>query len=364
MIIPSFYPNEGGAERQLKILSAMLKNLDQNFQIEIITRSVPGFAMEDRMDGCKITRLKSVFYPYDFLIRLALKLFSCRRTIDIIHVHTLNSPALLCAMIGKILGLPVITKVTRSGSGSKLSALSNKSFPNCSSFVLFRYMSKFVAITDDIANELVSAGCKPQKIVKIPNGVNLTSIRKSAVAGKKITCACVGRLIVRKNIKELVRIWAHPEISKNFDLVIVGDGPQFHAIKAEIQALNLSANCKLLGELDQKGVSNVLKASQIFIHPSVSEGLSNAVLEAMAHKNFVIARDLPTNREVLRNGEAGKLFTDINELYLIMQQYIDQADQIISQGNLAYRIIKKHYALEMIGKKYIDLYYQLKNREG
>lgn len=359
MVIPSFYPEEGGAERQLKLLCDTVKNLDNNIFLEVVTRSIHGQPFKEKNEIFSLTRLKTALYPYDFLIRLAYHVIVRRRNIDIIHVHTLNSPAWLCAIIGKIFGIKTIVKVPRSGDGSRLDSMSSNLAYKFVSQVFFRLVSKVVAITDDISQGLRNAGCPYSKITKIPNGVLISPTSKMPKNRDKILCVCVGRLIERKKVEELIDIWKYDTINQNFDLAIIGDGPEFSRISEKISRFKLERSCKLYGALSQGEVFQLLSESKIFVHPSVSEGLSNALLEAMSKGNAIIARDIPANREILSKGRAGKLFKNVDNVNEMLLEYLENLDNLAAHSEGARCIISEHYSIEIVSKKYVDLYIRL-----
>lgn len=359
MVIPSFYPLEGGAERQLKLLCDTLKNLDDDICLEVITRSIRGQPFREKNKNFSLTRIRTALYPYDFLIRLTHHVIVRRRNIDIIHVHTLNSPAWLCAIIGRIFGIETIVKVPRSGDGSRLDRMSSNRAYKIVSHVFFRLVSKVVAITDDISQGLRKAGCPSGKIAKIPNGVLISPISKTSKNRDKILCVCVGRLVKRKKVEELIDIWKYDTINQNFDLAIIGDGPEFSKISEKISQFKLERSCKLYGALSQGEVFQLLSESKIFVHPSVSEGLSNALLEAMSKGNAIIARDIPANREILSKGKVGKLFKNVGNVNEMLLEYLENSDKLAAHSVGSRRIISKYFSIEIVGKKYVDLYTRL-----
>ena len=124
----------------------------------------------------------------------------------------------------------------------------------------------------------------------------------------------VGRMKTQKNYAFLIQ--AFSGVSEGL-LVIAGDGDQRPRLEAEVEALGLAHRVRFLGALDQTGVRRLLRAADVFVQPSLYEGQSNAVLEAM-HAGLPIAvSDIPEQRETLVDpdtDETGGLLVPLNDL--------------------------------------------------
>ena len=115
----------------------------------------------------------------------------------------------------------------------------------------------------------------------------------------------VGRLDPVKDQAGLIRAFAQtPNVGKSA-LVIAGDGPSRPQLEAVIKELGLGGRVRLLGERDD--VPLVLRALDVFVLPSIGEGISNAILEAMATGLAVIATRVGGNVELVREDVTGRL---------------------------------------------------------
>ncbi len=113
----------------------------------------------------------------------------------------------------------------------------------------------------------------------------------------------VGRLAAVKNYKLLVRAIAGiPDV----DLVLIGDGPQRADIEAAAAAAGVSERVRLLGH--REDVAELLPGLDVFVLPSLSEGMSNTLLEAMACGLPVVASRVGGNVELVGDGVNGMLF--------------------------------------------------------
>ncbi len=92
-----------------------------------------------------------------------------------------------------------------------------------------------------------------------------------------------------------------------FEYIIIGDGPDHQRIQFTIFDLDLGGSVQLLGNLNTNTVRDYLRKSDIFLFSSLSEGISNAILEAMACEVVVVSTDCGGTNEVIQNGINGYL---------------------------------------------------------
>ncbi|HND14067.1 MAG TPA: glycosyltransferase, partial [Pseudomonadales bacterium] len=125
-----------------------------------------------------------------------------------------------------------------------------------------------------------------------------------------VVIGTVGRLAEVKNQLSLLRavhriLQARPELASQLRLVIVGDGPLAARIAQAVTELGLDALVWLPG--DRHDIPELLQCMDLFVLPSLGEGISNTVLEAMASGLPVIATDVGGNPELVRDGWNGRL---------------------------------------------------------
>ena len=105
-------------------------------------------------------------------------------------------------------------------------------------------------------------------------------------------------------------------------------------------------------------VPEILRATDIFVLPSYSEGLSNALMEAMASGCACIASDVGGNRFLLQNGVSGFLYPagDREALQSHLRRLIEDPSRRRSLGEAARRRIHEHFSWETVGKLYKELF--------
>lgn len=156
-----------------------------------------------------------------------------------------------------------------------------------------RKCSNVIACSKTIANALKPHGIEA---TAIQNGVNLGgSVHKEAFEMKQLEhpiFITVGSLIHRKNVSYIISAFnLYAERNKG-SLVILGDGPEMSMLKTLAQGPRVYLNGNV------SNVKDYLKASDYFISASLSEGLPNTVLEALAAGLPVLLSDIPSHHEI------------------------------------------------------------------
>jgi len=155
---------------------------------------------------------------------------------------------------------------------------------------LKRY-KKIIAVSSATADSLKSVFPEiKEKILTIPNGIDTKrfeiketkeELRKKLNLPDGVLGVCVGRLIPFKNQKFLIKV--AKEIKRDdFRILIIGDGDEYENLKKEIEKGRLEDKVRLLGFIPSNEIPYYLKASDIFLYPSLKEGFGIVVLEAMA----------------------------------------------------------------------------------
>jgi len=154
-----------------------------------------------------------------------------------------------------------------------------------------RRYEKIIAVSSATADSLESVFPEiKEKILTIPNGIDTKrfeikeskeELRKKLNLPDGILGICVGRLAPFKNQKFLIKL--AKEIKRDdFYILIVGDGDEYENLKKEIEKEKLEDRVRLLGFIPSDEIPYYLKASDIFLYPSLKEGFGIVVLEAMA----------------------------------------------------------------------------------
>lgn len=170
------------------------------------------------------------------------------------------------------------------------------------------------AISAFLAKRAENLGVKKENIILTPNGVDLSRI---PVDTGKIPnrVVCVARLSWEKGLDYLIKAW--PGVLKEVSgakLVLVGEGNKRQEIEATIKKLNISDSVTLMGNLAHDQTLKEIKKSEIFICPSLAEGLGIVFIEAQACGVAVIGTNVGGIPDVIQNNENGLLIEPKNSV--------------------------------------------------
>lgn len=183
---------------------------------------------------------------------------------------------------------------------------------------LFRpFVSHYSAVSKDLAADLVNrVGAAPERVTQIYNGVDTVAFcpapsgeADSAGSGRCVI-GTVGRLQPVKDQALLVEAYAEAyridtHALAESSLLIVGDGPCRETLSAQVQALGMSDRIVLAGA--SSDVPEVLRSFDLFVLPSLAEGISNTILEAMATGLPVVATRVGGNADLVLEGQTGTI---------------------------------------------------------
>lgn len=167
----------------------------------------------------------------------------------------------------------------------------------------------------------------------------------------------VGRLTEQKGQLHLVRamrsvVETHPQAR----LLIAGTGELESALRAEVSRLGLEDHVTLLGL--RRDVDQLLRAADLFVLPSLWEGLSIALLEAMAAALPVVATRVSGTDQVLRHGESGLVVEprDEDALAKALQAVLDDPELGRALGARARATVEEEHSAERAARAYLELY--------
>jgi glycosyltransferase involved in cell wall biosynthesis len=217
------------------------------------------------------------------------------------------------------------------------------------------------AVSDAVAQRLLAFGVPAEKVKTIANGIDVQIFERgeplpalSVGAGKVV--GVVARLDLQKGFEYLLR--AIRELCNIYALkvVIVGEGPDRKAIEDMVKEYGLQSNVVLAGQ--QSDMAGVYAAMDIFVLPSLNEGLPMTVLEAMAASRPVIATRVGAIPSVIQDGENGLLVDskDVAGLRNALARLLSDSDLCRRMGDRAHDWVGRNYTSEVMALKYRQLY--------
>ena len=179
----------------------------------------------------------------------------------------------------------------------------------------------------------------------------------------------VGRLEAVKNPLGVVRAFREllrdqPDDQSNASLVLVGDGPLRPQVEHEIAALGLLERVVLTGP--RNDVPDLLRQFDIFVLPSLNEGISNTILEAMATGLPVVATRVGGNPELVTDGITGQLCRpdEPTAMALALRRYATDGDLRRRHGQAGRDRVEKEFSLDAMVSHYLSVYDEFSNRAG
>ncbi|MDT7538081.1 MAG: hypothetical protein QOI82_1666 [Actinomycetota bacterium] len=209
------------------------------------------------------------------------------------------------------------------------------------------------AVADDT---LRREGLAPAAVHVIPNALPDEAFATGATAhrwAEPVQLLCVGNLIAYKGHSNLLAALA--QLRSPVHLDIAGEGPERDRLQlaAEQRGLDVS----LLGA--RRDVAVLLQSADVFVLPSLEEGMSNALMEAMAAGLPIVATDVGGNREVL--GDTGVLCRagDPADLARTLQGLLDDPEGARAMGCTARRRAEERFRVDAFAEAHVTLYRRL-----
>lgn len=195
------------------------------------------------------------------------------------------------------------------------------------------------------------------KIRVINNGVNLKKFYSAKKLSKKMIILCNSRLGKRKGVKYLIK--AMPQVLRTIPKVklwLVGEGIEKQNLKRLTSELKLDKQVEFLGRVKHIKLPEIYKKSSLFVLPSLSESLSNSLLEALACGLPVVTTKVGGNSELVSNSN-GVLVSpaQVKTLAVEIINLLNQSD-LRKQMSQASREIAKQYSWNKTAQKYFQLY--------
>ena len=283
-----------------------------------MTRMADGLQPNEERSGFQIIRPKT-FGPgkmktLSFMIAALTYLFKMRKHYQILHAHLAFGPAFVAVLLGRFLGKKVVVKLGGSNAIGDVQVSMKTWRGRLRFWAIRRWANVVVTLTDVMRDEALQIGIPVERVQILNNGIDAAAYdfdlaakqqaRKQIGQDGNVVVLFVGRLDPVKSLPTIIDAMKLVQVScPSLRLIIVGDGVERASLEAHVQRLGLENVVVFAG--NQKNVSPYLKAADIFVLPSFTEGISNALLEAMASRLTCLATPVGGNNEVLDNGKYG-----------------------------------------------------------
>ena len=379
LVTRRFWPLVGGAERNMVNLAQSL--VARGAQVTILTaRWVSGWPAEITLGGAHVVRLpqpeRRVFGTARYMLELARWLRRHQGEYDLVYVSMLKHDAAAALWaVGK--RVPVVVRA----EGAGLSGDCQWQREDRWGWLIRRQCRRaaaFVAPSQTIFEELVEAGYPLDRIHEVPNGVLLPPPRSPGERGAARTALTeahpslfvppaaplalyTGRLHAAKGLDCLLAAWKTVLTRwPTARLWIAGEGPHQPTLAAQINAMGLHGRAVLVGTFDF--VDDLLAAADLFVLPSFEEGMSLALLEAMAAGLPVVATDIAGNRRLVDDGREGLLVPPDNAPALsdALCRVLADRDLGARLGDAGRRRVGADFSLSTMVDRHVKLFEQIR----
>jgi len=310
-------------------------------------------------------------------IKLAPRLYRLFRELRPAIVHTRNLAALEASLPAWLARVPVRVHgehgwdVADPGGVNPQNRLIRR---------LYRpFVSHYIALSADIEGYLQrQVGIAAPRISQIYNGVDTARFAPPASRAAIDGCpfgaghwiaGTVGRLAAVKDQGTLVRAFARAcaldaQAATAMRLAIVGDGPQRGDVEQAVREARVGDRVWLPGSRDD--VAAILRGLDCFVLPSIAEGISNTILEAMATGLPVIASRVGGNPELIDDGATGRLVPvgDVEALAAALLELFRFRATAQRFGRAARGAVERRFSLDRMAADYAGVYERLLRRNS
>jgi glycosyltransferase involved in cell wall biosynthesis len=366
-VLAGFHPYASGAERQAQAQGGEL--VRRGHIVHAVTRHGFDLPRDEVIDGIQVHRWIDTsrvgpLFGVSFVAGVIRALRRLRPEFDLIHTHQGLWEAVATGL-GRpwLKGAPTLVQPASSGFYGEAEELVRTRGSQVLRRLILRNTA-FAAISADIERQWVDLGVLPSRLVRMASGVDANHfhpgrsfVQSSLPEGPRVVFT--GRLHPQKNLDLLFEIW--PEVTRRTSarLVLIGDGPDRDRLTRRAAELGITDRVHFTGPVSDP--ADWLRAADVFALPSVAEGMSNSLLEAMATALPCLASAIGGNTDLLTDGKTGLLIPpgDRKAWTLGLLRVLDDPGLAKRLGAAARERIETEFALTIVVDRYVALYRQL-----
>jgi len=287
----------------------------QGWQVDVLTTD-PTFQHAVKQDGFGVVDLDVIHRQIRPLwdVRGVSRLvdYLRRERYDIVHTHT-SKGGFIGRLAARLAGVPSIVHTMHGFAFHEGSPASVRLFYSGLERLAAQWCGRIISVSEFHRDWAIRLGiCDPDRIIAIANGIaeprrnpsgDPAQIRYSLGAESgDLLILSVSRLAADKGLEYLIQAAAmFPAAGRRIRVAIAGDGPARETLEQLAASLGINDRISFLGFRDDIG--DLLAASDMVVLPSIREGLSISLLEAMAAGKPIVATSIGSQREVASRGE-------------------------------------------------------------
>ncbi|HZS90386.1 MAG TPA: glycosyltransferase family 4 protein [Chloroflexota bacterium] len=404
-----FPPDIGGSQSRTEKQARQLQALGHHVTV-LTARLRKQWLGVERRDGLPVVRVGGLYKRggelrtgrlgiWPVSVGVLWNLWRRRRQFDVIHVMQLSPLAAMAALVGMVAQKPVVISIQSTGPSAeeraRLRAEERARLLRDATFLddvtdmrrfmwcgapLLSLIRKSHAIYQVLSTRghsyLAAYGFRTERIVHISGSVDTARFRPNPErrpdpSGPERVIVCVTRLDYQKGVDVLLHAWGrlmHAPVEWRGGLVprlqVVGDGPLRSQLERLAVELGLAGSVEFLGR--RTDVLDLLQQSWGFVLPSRWEGMSNALLEAMACGLPCIATRISGSEDVICHGVDGLLVAPEQPAALAeaLRRVIEDAEVAQRLGAAARAKVVRDYQLTHVVEQCVAVYRCLLARHG
>ena len=285
-----------------------------------------------------------------FMLSSFLKTRSIRGT-DIVHAHNVPSALAMKNASGKkVLTLHGIYPEQIAQLHGKVYSKISKNYENNA----LKWADAITTISREVYNHYSKMGFN---VVQIPHAIDLTIFSKNAIKKFENQIIYAGRLSKEKGIDTLLQ--TAKNLPSKYNLLIIGAGPEENKVR---DVANLKTNVHYLGYQSKQNTISLIRGSDLLVQPSLLEGISSTILEAMGCGTCVVASNVGGNREIIESDKTGVLINPNNH-----EELLDKISDLLTNNEKRTKIVTaglqavEKYNWKQVGQQYLDVYESIMN---
>lgn len=381
MVTGAYAPEQSGAGLQCR---ALVGAFGERVHCRVLTTTTdPVLPRDDVQDGVLVTRVyvqpTRLLSKVGAALRFVWIFGRLRPQIDVLHLHGCSQKSIWLVVLASLTRLPVLLKLTSVGHDDASSMRRRGRLW----FWVYRRAALVVGVSPRFQQVHQAEGLPMNRFRLIPNGVDLARFRPAnaderAALRRRLgwpadvtVVLCVGFFSREKAPDVLLDAWLRlPDaVRRRTRLVFVGATGAGHveadprlaeAMKTTVASSGVEAQVQFVEQTD--AIEDFQRAADVFVLPSVREGLPNALLEAMACGLACVATQLPgVTDDLLEGGRAGRLVPaqDAVALSAALEGLLSDSATARELGLAAAARITQRYSLPVVAKRYLGVYRNL-----
>jgi glycosyltransferase involved in cell wall biosynthesis len=346
---------------------------EDGWQVDVLTTD-PVFQQAARQHGLGLVNLdvirREIRPVWDLGGLIRLTRFLRRESYRIVHTHT-SKAGFVGRLAARLAGVPVIVHTVHGFAFHEASPVHVLGFYSALEKLASGWCDRIVSVSEFHRTWAIELGiCGPGQITAIPNGigevgrnreVGRAELRREMGAGHgDLVILSMARLAADKGLNYLIEAAAMlPQTARPVQIVIAGEGPERDRLEHLARHLGVTERVRFLGF--RKDVGDLLAACDLVVLPSLREGLSIALLEAMAAGKPIIASSIGSQREVASHGDLARLVRPADARALSEAIVAMAGDEALMArlGRTARAVYESRYTENRMLQAYRQLYFDL-----